>query len=202
MVRKVWIICGVLSVILLGAVALRLSAIKGNTADSSSQNAVVAGAPVGGPFSLVNAAGESVTNNTFANKYKLIFFGFTWCPSVCPTELSKMADVLDLLGAEANKIAPLFITIDPERDTPAIMGEYTSKFDPRIIGLAGSRDQINTVLKSYKVYAAKVPSEDGNYTMDHSSFMYLMSPDDQLLTLYRAEEKPSGIVADLRPRLK
>lgn len=157
---------------------------------------------VGGPFALTDHHGRDVTEADFAGAYKLIFFGFTYCPAVCPTELQKMTRVLEALGDKANMIEPLFISVDPERDTPEVMREYVMQFHPSITGLTGSREQIDKVLEAYKVYATKVESEfmDG-YMMDHSAFMYLMSPDNQLVTAYPSDDTAETIAKDINKRL-
>ncbi len=158
------------------------------------------GAQVGGGFSLLDHNSKAVTEADFAGKYKLIFFGFTFCPAVCPTELQKMARVLDQLK-EAN-IQPLFVSVDPERDTADVMKGYVAQFHPAIVGLTGSRAQVDKMLEGYKVYASKVENDmmDG-YMMDHSAFMYLMGPDDALITLYPAQDTAEQIAEDIKKRL-
>jgi len=161
------------------------------------------GAQVGGAFELVDHNGRAVTETDFGGSYKLIFFGFTYCPAVCPTELQKMTKVLEALGDDMGQIEPLFISVDPERDTPKVMRDYVLQFHPSITGLTGNRAQIDQVLENYKVYATKVESEfmDG-YMMDHSAFMYLMSPDDELITIYPTEDTAEKIAKDIENRLK
>lgn len=162
----------------------------------------VAGASVGGPFELIDHNGETVTQDNYAGKAKLIYFGFTYCPAICPTELQKITKVLKQMGKEAREIQPLFITIDPERDTPDVMQEYVKLFDPRLVGLTGSQEQIDEVLENYKVFAKKVQTAENNdYTMDHSSFIYLMSADDQLISIYRIKDDANYIIADIRAKL-
>lgn len=160
------------------------------------------GAQVGGGYSLIDHNGKAVSEANYSGSYKIIFFGFTYCPAVCPTELQKMTRVLDILGEDGGDIEPLFISVDPERDTPDVIRDYVMQFHPSITGLTGSRAQIDTVLESYKVYATKVESEfmDG-YMMDHSAFMYLMSPDDVLITLYPTEDTAENIAKDIKNRL-
>ncbi|HHI82940.1 MAG TPA: SCO family protein, partial [Rhizobiales bacterium] len=135
---------------------------------------------IGGPFSLVDEDGKKVTDKSYAGKYTLVYFGYTFCPDVCPTELQIISAALDQLGSEADRIQPLFITIDPERDTPAVLKEYTANFNPRITGLSGTPEQIAAVAKAYRVYYRKVREKDAakdDYLMDHSSITYLMGPD-------------------------
>lgn len=162
----------------------------------------VAGVQIGGNFTLTDQGGNTVTEKNFAGKYKLIYFGFTFCPAVCPTELAKMTRALNMLGGKADAIQPLFITVDPDRDTPQIMGSYVKAFYPRLIGLTGTQAQIDAVLKSYRIYAKKVQTpEMSDYTMDHSSFIYLMSPDDTLIAIYRSEDTAEFIAEDIENKL-
>ncbi len=159
----------------------------------------IAGASIGGPYELVDQDGNVRSDTDFAGKYKLIYFGFTYCPAICPTELAKITATLKTLPqAVADRIQPLFITIDPERDTPEVMKSYISLFDPRFIGLTGSVEQINHVKSAYRIYAQKVQSEDlSDYTMDHSSYVYLMSPDDELISIYRGKDTVAKLKADI-----
>lgn len=140
---------------------------------------------VGGPFTLTNQDGQRVTEQDFRGKYMLIFFGFTFCPDVCPSELQVMSAALDQLGPQGDKIQPVFITIDPERDTPEAMKVYISNFHPRMVGLTGSADDIAKVAKAYRVYYAKAKQAEGaapgDYLMDHSTILYLMGPDGKFV---------------------
>ncbi len=134
---------------------------------------------VGGPFTLTDHTGKKVSDTDFRGKYMLVFFGFTYCPDVCPTALQVMAGALERLGPKAERLQPLFITVDPERDTPEQLAQYVSSFSPKLVGLTGTRAEIDTVLKEYRVYAQKVedPKSSAGYTMNHSSIIYLMGPD-------------------------
>jgi cytochrome oxidase Cu insertion factor (SCO1/SenC/PrrC family) len=138
---------------------------------------------VGGPFTLTDHNGNRVTDQTYAGKYLLIFFGFTYCPDVCPSELQVMSAALDQLGPDAEKIQPLFITIDPARDTPQVMKDYVANFHPRLVGLTGSDQDIAAVAAKYRVYYAKAKGGAGesDYLMDHSAILYLMNPDGTFL---------------------
>jgi protein SCO1/2 len=141
------------------------------------------GAPtIGGPFALVDQSGRAVTDQDYRGRYMLIFFGYTFCPDVCPTTLSTVAGALEKLPQPARaKLVPLFVTIDPGRDTPDVMKAYVEAFGQGIQGLSGSAEQIAKVSKAYRVYAAKVKGPDpATYTMDHSAILYLMSPDGKL----------------------
>lgn len=140
---------------------------------------VVGKALVGGPFTLTDHTGKRVSDADFRGKNMLVFFGFTYCPDVCPTALQVMAGALEQLGPKAERLVPLFITVDPERDTPEQMAQYVQSFHPKLVGLTGTRAEIDTVLKAYRVYAQKVedPKSTAGYTMNHSSIVYLMGPD-------------------------
>jgi protein SCO1/2 len=173
---------------------------------SVESDAPIAGLNIGGPFNLTDHTGTEVTEKTYDGDYKLIYFGFTYCPAICPTELQKISRVMSGLEKSnpdaAEQIQPLFITIDPERDTVPVMQEYVRLFHPRLIGLTGTVPQIDFVKKRYRVFANKV--EDGtqnDYTMDHSSFIYLMSPDDTLLGMYRTSDTADDIYTDIIKQL-
>lgn len=153
---------------------------KGAPATSSGE------ARVGGPFTLVDQTGKTVTEADFRGRYMLIYFGFTFCPDVCPTELSAMTAAIEALGAEGEKIQPVFITIDPERDTPEIMARYVTLFHPRLVGLTGTSEQIAATAKAWHVFYRKAKDESSpeDYTMDHSSIIFLMGPDGEYLKLF------------------
>lgn len=158
---------------------------------------------IGGPFTLVNAAGDTVTDRGFRGKYMLIYFGYTFCPDVCPTTLTTLADALEKIGARADRVQPLFITVDPIRDTPAVLGQYTAAFGPRIIGLTGSDEQIASVEK-YRVYAAEHRTGPGpnDYTMDHSSILYLMGPDGHFIAPISADADSTAMAAEITKSMR
>ena len=134
---------------------------------------------IGGPFMMVNQKGETVTEKDFLGHYTIYFFGYTYCPDVCPTELQVLTAALKELGPEAAKITPVFVSIDPERDTPKIVGEYIENFDSRFVGLTGIPEQLAMMAKAFHIYYKKAPDpkDAKNYGMDHSSILYLMGPD-------------------------
>ena len=136
---------------------------------------------VGGPFELVDHTGRTVTDKDFRGRFMLVYFGFTFCPDVCPSGLQVMSAALDKLGAKADMVVPIFITVDPERDTPAQLAQYVPSFHPRLIGLTGTAEQIASVQKAYRVYAKKVADDKSSagFTFDHTSIMYLMDPKGQ-----------------------
>ena len=134
----------------------------------------VATSDIGGPFNLVDMNGRAVTEKTFAGRPHVIFFGYTHCPDVCPTTLGEYAALKERLGPEAGKVDLLFVTVDPERDTPEVLKDYLSSFGDIVLGLSGNREQIDAAIKAFRIYARKVPGTDGDYGMDHtaSSFMF------------------------------
>ena len=154
-------------------------------------------------FSLVDHTGTPVTDDDFAGKWQLVFFGFTYCPDVCPTTLSEMSVVLEKLGDDADQVQPLFITVDPERDTPEVMAAYVALFDSRIVGLTGTGVQIKQALRAFRVYYAKVEREGlpDDYTMDHSAFVYLMSPEGAYAAHFSPSDEPAAIVDEIRAYL-
>jgi protein SCO1/2 len=160
-------------------------------------------AAIGGPFELVDTDGKQVSNQTYRGKWMLIYFGYTFCPDACPTALSNMGIALQALGAEANAVQPLFITVDPKRDTVATLHSYLQSFDPRIIGLTGSEAQIGAVAKTYRVYVEpQKPEVDGNYLVDHSSYLYLMDPNGTFVDVVQSTTPPAQIADWLRKSMK
>lgn len=135
-------------------------------------------ATIGGPYSLISSNGQSVTDRTYRGKWVLIYFGYTYCPDACPTALNNISVALEKLGADAGKLQPLFVTVDPQRDTPATMADYLKSFDARILGLSGTHDQIDNVIKEFHLYVSRMKSggDGDNYLVSHSSYIYLMSP--------------------------
>jgi protein SCO1/2 len=156
---------------------------------------------VGGPFQLVDQNGRAVTEKDFADKPFLVFFGYTHCPDVCPTTLFDVSEVLRALGPDAPKAAALFITVDPERDTPAAMKDYLSSFDPNLRGLTGDQAAIDAVAKAYRVYSKKVPLEAGGYNMDHTALVYLMDKQGRFVAPFNLKRRPEESAADLRKYL-
>jgi protein SCO1 len=155
-------------------------------------------AAIGGPFRLVDQNGTTVTDADLKGKPYLVFFGFTHCPDVCPTTLMEMSEVLDKLGPDANRVVALFITVDPERDTPAELKDYLSSFNPRVKGLTGDPAAVGQVAKSYRVYMKKVPLENGDYTMDHTALVYLMDRNGKFVAPFNLKRPPEDAAADLR----
>lgn len=159
-------------------------------------------AGVGGPWVLIDQNGKTRSDQDFKDKYKLIYFGFTYCPAICPTELQKTAEAYNELSKRLqDQIQMIFVTIDPERDTQSVMKNYVAMFHPDLIGLTGTKEQIDTIKREYKVYGAKVPEGD-TYTMDHSSYIYFMSPQDELIALYKTEQTAEEMEESIRAYLK
>jgi len=158
---------------------------------------------LGGSWTLTNHDGNAVTDKDYTGKYRLMFFGFTYCPDVCPTELKRLTMVLQGLGQDANNVTPLFVTIDPERDTPQALKEYLGRYDPRFIGLTGSVKQIEHMETIYKVYSAKVDDPElTEYTVNHSALVYLIGPDDKVLHLFHSSETPDQMIDIIRQAMK
>ncbi len=162
-----------------------------------------AGMSLGGPFELINQAGQPVTERDFAGRWLLVYFGFTYCPDVCPTELGIIASALDAMGPAGELVTPILITIDPQRDTPDQLADYVSRFHPRMQGLTGTAEQVAAVARRYRVYFARVQRPDmTDYLMDHSSFIYLVGPDAKVRALFRKETSPEVIAAATQAQMR
>jgi len=145
-----------------------------------------AGLSFGGPFELVDQDGRTRTDTDFRGRFMLVFFGYTFCPDICPLDLSVMADALDRLGPKGELVQPVFVSIDPARDTPAVLKDYVGLFHPRLVGLTGGEPQVRAVARAYRVHRRKVVTDAGrpdDYLVDHGSLAYLMGPDGGFLTL-------------------
>ena len=158
-------------------------------------------AAIGGPFRLVDHNGREVTEQDFKGKPFLVFFGFTHCPDVCPTALFEISEIMRALGPDAEKTRALFITVDPERDTPSVMKDYLSSFDPHVIGLTGEPAALASVAKAYRVYYKKVPLDQGGYTMDHTAIVYLMDKQGRFVAPFSLKRSTEAAAADLRKHL-
>jgi cytochrome oxidase Cu insertion factor (SCO1/SenC/PrrC family) len=158
--------------------------------------------PVGGPFELTDQAGHVRTERDFRGQLMLVYFGFTYCPDICPTDLQAIGLALDKLGNDAGSVQPLFITVDPERDTSEHLAEYVPLFHPRLIGLTGTADAIRKAADEYKVYYAKVSlGKADDYTVDHTAFIYLMDRDGNYLGFFPPGTSADRMVEIIRPRL-
>ena len=159
--------------------------------------------PVGGPFALTDHAGKPRTDRDFRGMLMLVYFGFTYCPDVCPTDLMAIGQALERLGPDADAVQPVFITLDPERDTAEHLAEYVPLFHPRLLGLTGSLDAIGTAADAYKVYFAKVTTGKNadDYTVDHTAYIYLMDRDGKYLGFFPPGTSAERMVEIIRPRL-
>ncbi len=158
-------------------------------------------AAIGGPFRLVDQDGHAMTDQDLKGKPFLVFFGFTYCPEVCPTTLFDVSEVLRSLGRDADRTAALFITVDPERDTPDKMKDYIASFDPHMHALTGDAAALAAVAKAYRVYYKKVPLDGGGYTLDHTAIVYLMDKDGRFVAPFNLKRKPEAAAEELRKYL-
>jgi protein SCO1/2 len=153
---------------------------------------------IGGPFRLVDQTSAPVTEADLKGKPSLMFFGFTHCPDICPTALFDMTQVFKALGRDGDKVQAYFVSVDPERDTPAILKEYLSSFDPRLRGLTGDPAAVAAMEKAYRVYSKKIPLDAGGYTMDHTALVYLMDKEGRFVAPFNLKRKPEEAAADLK----
>lgn len=153
---------------------------------------------IGGPFRLVDQDGRAVSDQDMKGKPFLVFFGFTHCPDVCPTTLFEVSEVLSKLGPDGDRVGALFVTVDPERDTPAKIKDYLASFDPHLRGLSGDAEAIAAMQKGYRVYSKKVALAEGGYTMDHSALVYLMDKEGRFVAPFNIKRRPEDSAADLR----
>ncbi|MBX2805042.1 MAG: SCO family protein [Hyphomicrobiales bacterium] len=163
--------------------------------DMAGQQGIQSGkALIGGEFTLTNHTGETVTDKDFHGKYMLVSFGYTFCPDICPAELQLMTDAMEKMGETQNDVVPVFVTIDPTRDTVELMREYVSNFHPRMVGLTGTEEQIKKAAEAYRVFYARTETDNADneyYLMDHSTFIYLMDRNGEYIQHF-----PYGINAD------
>ncbi len=164
----------------------------GNFAGGPSASAI------GGPFKLTDQNGQQITDSDIKGRPFLVFFGYTHCPDVCPTTLFDVSEIMRSLGKDADRTGALFITVDPERDTPAVMKDYLSSFDRHLRGATGDRGAIDAAEKAYRVYAKKVPGENGDYSMDHTALVYLMDKQGRFVAPFSLKRRPEDAAADLR----
>jgi protein SCO1/2 len=193
------IVAGFLIGALAGAAALIVM-----RSPSGPEVATTGAALIGGPFSLVGKDGKPVTDQAFRGKYMLVFFGFTHCPDICPAELQVMSAALDELGPKADEVIPIFITLDPERDTPQAVSDYVMNFGPRFVGLTGSPEQIAEAAKAYRVVYSKFQPEGakpGDYSIDHSAIVYFMGKDGEFITHFAYGTPAAKIAETLRSYL-
>ncbi len=181
---------------LLGAYALLLNSGPGDRVETSGK------ALVGGPSTLVDASGKTVTDQDFRGRYMLIFFGYTHCPDICPAELQVMAAALDQLGDKAKKVVPIFITLDPERDTPQVLKQYVPSFHPSFLGLYGDAEATARTAKEFKVFVQKQPVKNGGYSVDHGAGTFILDRDGKLRLFAQYGQGPAALVHDIRILLR
>jgi protein SCO1 len=155
-------------------------------------------ASIGGPFHLEDQNGKAFSDADMKGRPHLVFFGYTHCPDICPTTLFEISQVMQKLGKDADRTGAVFITVDPERDTAPVLKDYLSNFDPHLRGLTGSRAAINVAIKDYRVYAKKVPLQDGDYSMDHTAIVYLMDKDGHFVAPFNMKQTADAAAAQLR----
>lgn len=184
----------------LAAGLLGYSALRMLTAEAPmARGGAIGEAKIGGPFTLVDGDGRTRTDAEFRGRLMLIYFGYTYCPDVCPTELQAMAQAVELLGEDASKVQPIFITVDPERDSPEVVKAYAANFGAGMIGLTGTPEQVAQAARAYRVYYRKASSESAtDYLMDHSSIIYLMGPDGRFLTHFSRGAAPADMAQAIR----
>ena len=158
-------------------------------------------AAIGGPFSLTDQNGRTVTDQDFKGSPFLVFFGFTHCPDICPTTMFEISEIFKKLGPAGERVRALFVTVDPERDTPKALKDYLSSFDPRIVGVTGDEAAIAAVAKAYRAYYKRVPLAEGGYTMDHTAIIYLMGKDGRFVTPFSLKRTTDAAAAELRKYL-
>ena len=184
-----------LSALLVGLILLATTLLITNSQRQSQNNVAI-----GGPFRLITHNGLEVSDKDFLGRPVLVFFGYTHCPDICPTKLLEVSEIFRALGPD-KKINGLFVTIDPERDTPALLKDYLSSFDSRIVGLTGSQEAILAAEKSFRVYARKVDTGESGYTMDHTALVYLMDRQGRFINVFNTEQDPIGAAKALAPYL-
>jgi cytochrome oxidase Cu insertion factor (SCO1/SenC/PrrC family) len=186
---------------LIGGIAFIPGAV--DTIFSKREPSSVGQALVGGPFELTNQDGRRVTDKDFRGRLMLVYFGFTYCPDICPAGLQVVTAAVEELGSKSDRVVPIFVTVDPERDTPEQMKQYISSFHKNFVGLTGSAEDIQKAAKAYRVYYRKVQDESlSDYTMDHTSFLYLMGADGQFITHFPHAVAPEKLAARLAAEIQ
>lgn len=177
----------------LGAFSIAIFLITGRDPTPITQPSAI-----GGPFRLVDQNGAVVTEEVLKGQPSLVFFGFTHCPDICPTTLFDVTQVYKALGPDGEKVKAFFVSVDPDRDTPEILKEYLSSFDPHLRGLTGDTASVAAIEKAYRVYAKKIPLDNGGYTMDHTALVYLMDKSGRFVSPFNLKRKPEESAAELR----
>ena len=196
MIKKLAVVGGILAVAVITVVLVQVLGPRTNDKFADCRNAKVAGGSqaIGGPFELVNQFGKTVTDKDVITKPTLIYFGYTFCPDVCPLDTARNAEAVDLLDAMGIDVTPVFISIDPERDTPQVMGDYVAYIHEKMIGLTGTPEQVKSASKAYKAFYRKA-GEGEDYLMDHSTFTYLMLPNYGFADFFRRDLSAKDLAA-------
>ena len=182
-----------LAAFVLGLVVLGITAVLTLAPPSRSTGT----AHVGGPFTLTNQDGRVVTDREFLGRPHLVFFGFTHCPDICPTKLFEISEALRATGDKGRALRALFVTVDPERDSPAVLKSYLGSFDDRIVGLTGTQEAIDGAVRAYRAFARKVPTKDGDYTMEHTALVYLMDKNGRFVGSFNLNRPPAEAAQEL-----
>ena len=195
MVRLAVALAALIAAITLGTIVFLGRGGEGGDQFSSCRSTQIAGgnAAIGGPFELVNGAGQTVTDKEVITEPSLIYFGYTYCPDVCPMDVDRNAAAVEILEERGKMIRPIFITVDPARDTPEVVGEFAEVMHPRMIGLTGSEEQIRAASQAFKTYYKAHPPQDGEYLVDHSTFSYLVLPEHGFVEFFRRELTPDKL---------
>lgn len=173
------------------------------TPENAAVGGMVVNVSIGGPFELTDHTGARVSDDAFRGNYALIYFGYTFCPDVCPTELGEIAVALDELGDDGKRVTPVMITIDPARDTPEVLAEYVPLFHDRLVGLTGTEAEIKDVAEKYRVFFRRF--DDPNFTyylMDHTSFVYLVDPKGAVASMFRYGTPPADMADAIRQHMR
>jgi protein SCO1 len=188
-------------VTVLAAAALSLSACGKSSGDAAAPRAPLADAAIGGPFTLIDKDGKTVRWSDFDGRYRIVYFGYTFCPDACPTDMNVIGRALQKLEkshpALTSRVVPLFITVDPERDTPQIVGQFAAAFSPRVIGLTGPRAEIDKTAKEFAVYSERGAATPGGYLINHSRTVYLMGPKGEPIAILPADQGPDAVAAEI-----
>lgn len=195
MTRLYAILAAAVSIALVAGVWLATAVTKSDDQFAQCRTSAVAGggAQIGGPFELLNSKGETVTDREVLTGPSLIYFGYTFCPDVCPFDVARNAAAVDVLAERGQTVTPVFISIDPERDTPEVVGEFAFNLHERMIGLTGSPEQVKAASQAYKTYFRKQDSEDEYYLVDHSTFSYLVLPEHGFVEFFRRDVTPEDM---------
>ena len=198
MIRTPWVL---LPLLLLLVIAAGFLVAEGNRRSFPAHTVSTGAARVGGPFQLVDQNGAKRGEGDFLGHYLLVYFGYSHCPDVCPTTLGDIANAFEKLGARKSKIVPVFVTLDPGRDSPRVLKAYLAAFGPEFVGLTGSAAAIARAAREYRVSYAVRPLPEGGYAVTHASAIYLMGPDGKFIAFFEDDSGPDGLAADLRKRI-